>query len=252
MVAVGLGELAAGTETGSLRIVLTNTLSDFILEFTWNDRPPDTIALARDLYRHCNLLFLTASSGTVLVDTSGVASGPIHPVPAGSGESELVDYWQEEASKLLELDHEAGGGKHALAVACAYKFAGEVSPGYEASEAEARLPLVGPDELDQLADGEAWQVPNEIKNASVSFANARKNCKVVGASSVDPPSSGSHYKVRFPGARPWVLDPNDDPVPEAYLKELEQITPYPVDVVKFALTRGELPPRVLRLPVIAA
>src|SRR5829696_7273886 len=121
MVAVGLGELAAGTETERVRVVLTETLSDFILEFTWDDRPPDTIALARDLYRHCNLLFLAGSARTILADTSGVGSGASHPVPVGSGESELVDYWQEEASKLLELDQEAGSGKHSLAVACAYK-----------------------------------------------------------------------------------------------------------------------------------
>ena len=251
MVAVGLGELAAGTDAGRVRIVLTEMLSDFIVEFTWDNRPQDTMALAMDLHRHCSLLFLAGSSRMVLVDTSRIASGANHPLPAGSGESGLVDYWQEEAAKLLELDRETGGNHHVLAVACAYKFAGRTSPGYETAEEEA-LPLVGPDELDELIDGEAWQVPAEIKDASVSFADARKNCKVIGASCVDPPSGGSHYKVRFPGARPWVLDPNDDPVPEPYLKELEQITPYPIAVVKFALTRGELPPRALRLPVRAA
>jgi hypothetical protein len=80
----------------------------------------------------------------------------------------------------------------------------------------------------------------------VSFEAAQKNCFALGASEVRKPKRGSHYKVKFHGARSWILDPNDDPVPEAYLKQLEQITGFRLGTIIYTLREGKLPPLRLR------
>ena len=69
----------------------------------------------------------------------------------------------------------------------------------------------------------------------------------IGASAVENPTRGSHYKVRFPGRRSWVLDRNEDPLKDTFIKELVPITGYPFEVIKSALLYGDLPARTLRL-----
>ena len=62
---------------------------------------------------------------------------------------------------------------------------------------------------------------------TLGFAEAYRNVRAIGAERIDPPSGGSHYKVRFPGARPHPLDPNVDPLPDRFLGELAAISASP-------------------------
>jgi hypothetical protein len=91
--------------------------------------------------------------------------------------------------------------------------------------------------------------PSWVKDAHVSFVQAKKNVTVIGASHVDDPrgGGGSHYIVNFPGKRPWPLDKNHDPVVPGYLDQLTTITGYPLLVVKYALIEGALPEKRCRL-----
>lgn len=64
----------------------------------------------------------------------------------------------------------------------------------------------------------------------------------------EEPHGGSHYKVYFPGApRPWILDPNNDPVPEPFLRELVVLTGYSLEEIIYILSTGRKPIYRLRL-----
>ncbi len=155
--------------------------------------------------------------------------------------------WSHDVGALL-LMHESQVGpveSSCVGVICAEPFNGGSCPGYD-REAKS-FPLVGPDDLNSLVDAVVWDVPSEARVQSVGFADAQRHLKLLGATRIDNPSGGSHYKVHFAGERPWVLDPNVDPIPDRFLAQLADISGYPLSVVKYVLRKGEFPPRALAL-----
>jgi hypothetical protein len=244
IIAVSLGELERLIAEHRVEILLTASLRDFVELFEWQ-RSVDQMALARDIYAYCNLLFLAANAGCVMVDNPRVERPAVHPRPVGCEHDPLIDLWADELGRILVLHRLAHPDGYFVAVACPYRFCGQPTPGY-ADEGSA-FPLVGPDEVTNLEDAYGWTVPAEIRDARVSFHEAHRNLSAVGATRVDPPKGSSHYIARFPGARSWPLDRNTDPLPDRFLKELEPITGYPLAVIKYALKHGRLPQHVLRL-----
>ena len=243
---VSLGKIQRLLDDGASGVILTPTLRDFVTMFEW-ERPETTMGLARDVYVYCTLLFLTPRTDVVEVDIDRAPTDALpHPLPAGCDHGELIGYWCDDLGRLLRAAS-AASRQACIGVACPYLLAGIDSPGYE-SDATA-FPLVGEEELDQLEDAYVWDVPSEAHDIAVSFDDARRNLRSIGATSIDPPSGGSHYKVRFNGARSWPLDPNVDPIPDRFLRELVPLTHLPLAVIKFALRHGKLPQRVLSIGV---
>jgi len=226
------------------RLLLTLAFRDFIGSFHWER--PNPYPLLHDVHRLLNQLWLQPAR-VVEVDTTGVKGYRSHPIPLGCEGCGLIEFWSDEMGRLLVL-HDAccDGGRFFAGVACAYAFAGDELGQYCNPEQARAFPLVGPDDLQRLDDAYVWVVPNDIHQRQVGFREACRHASVLGAIGIDEPSGGSHYKVRFPRARSWTLDANVDPLPDRFLKELEPITGFPLQVIKTALTTGRLPRQVLR------
>jgi hypothetical protein len=109
------------------------------------------------------------------------------------------------------------------------------------------LPLVGPSNLPDLADAYEWEVEPNLRNIPVRFSDVIANHRAIGAYDVEPPSGGSHYILKLPGARRWPVDKNHEQVQARFLRQLVLITGLPLLVVKYALINGHLPAKRLRL-----
>ena len=172
-----------------------------------------------------------------------------HPIPSDCGNEGNVALWAEELQKLLAVHESCTGrpGEFFIGVACHLAFSGGRLGSYATATAPA-FPLVGPSQIDDLSDAFDWKVePNDIRQP-VSFASAKKNVFALGATELRTPSGGSHYKAYFRDAcRPWILDRNEYPLRDDFVRQLAPITSYPFDVVKFALLRGSLPEKVCKL-----
>ncbi len=250
LVAQSLGELIKVIEEDTAHLVLTEAMRQMVEAFNWNR--PHIHSLLIDIYRLLNQLFLQTHSRLLQVDTSVAKGHAPHPIPEGCMTGKHVEYWSDEMGRLLSLhDRCASDHNMFLGVACHLAFSGNPLGRYSNSNNPRAFPLVGPLQLPTLADGYEWEVPTNIWNQSVSFESARKNSCHLGATAVEPPKSGSHYKVCFPEKRPWALDKNCDPVPERFLKELILITGYPLEVIKTVLNTGEFPKRIPKFSKIS-
>jgi hypothetical protein len=196
-----------------------------------------------------NQLFLRQHERLIEIDLAGVSEYEQHPLPAGAETGELIDFWSDEMGRLLVLhDQCCPANQFFIAVVCPHAFAGETRGCYGNRAGLRAFPLVGPDDVDTLADAYVWLTPSDSHQWSVSFEDAKRNVFVLGARDVETSSGGgSHYMVRFPGERSWPLDKNVDPIPDDFLKELIAISGYPLPVVRFVLKRGHLPEKRLRL-----
>lgn len=246
-IALALGQLELVVQRQEGVIAITGTMRDFLEMFEWQGNG----GLLSEIYRYCSLLFLVGGSGKASVSVvPAVADGEPrrHPAPANTVQSALTDYWREELGAIFAM-HESvtkKGSPPFIGVACASQFSGADSPGYETEDVK-HFDLVGPRQLETLDDAFGWDVPAAATAQKVSFADAYRNLPALGCTSIDNPSGGSHYKANFAGKRPWILDPNTDPIPDRFLGELEHITGLPTAVVKHTLKTGSLPPRRLRI-----
>lgn len=155
--------------------------------------------------------------------------------------------------KLLAIhDQHSLNAEYFIGIACEKAFGGQSIGTYEPHQCCRYFPLVGPGGCDcrqndcPLADAYHLEAPPAYTQTEVSFEAAKKNVFALGAVEVRAPRRGSHYKVKFRNARSWTLDPNNDPVPRDFLRELEPITGHPLEVIAYALREGKLPPRKLR------
>ena len=246
IVAIALGELQGCIEKNIAHLVITETLRDVVVDFDW--APPRPYVLLNDIYRLLSLLLLQHHERLIEVDLSEVEEAPSHPIPKGSENEGLVEFWAREVGKILVLhDKRSDARSFFIGVACEHAFAGEQLNAYADTGDGRMFPLIGPANISKLDDAYEWDIPSDVFQKQVKFRDALKNCGALGAIDVEPPSGGSHYKARFKGARSWILDPNADPLPERFLKELVPITGYPLAAVKYTLICGELPKRHLRL-----
>jgi hypothetical protein len=167
--------------------------------------------------------------------------GAPHPLPAGCGDSGLVDFWAEEVGKVLQCQLEVSGERFFIGVACDIAFAGGALGAYDNPSGQVTLPLVGPDQLAQLDPGYEWKIAPDAIRQQVGFAETKKNIHLLGGRVQDAKGT-SHFQVKFSGARPWPLDRNVDPVSDAFLRELIPITGYPLSVIKWVLLTGNRVP----------
>jgi hypothetical protein len=221
----------------------------FVEDFDWQDVGPKRLSILRDVYRAVTEIIVRNGAASILLSLPDTNPVVAHPLPDSCLITDgLTAIWQEEAGKLLNV-HEAKRAHDSpfVGVPCERAFADGVIGRYASNSCSACLPLVGPCTLHVLADGEEWVLDRNEVNAPVTFQLARKNLACLGGK-IKRPHGGSHYKVSFRGApRPWVLDPNDDPVPDAYLNELPALCGFPIDVVRFALLHGRLPQKRSKL-----
>lgn len=246
-VALSLGAITELFEQNIIGILLTDVLGDIVADENWEWDQGDKIPLLRDIRRHIVNLFQQEQHGLVRVSVSCINSYCQHPIPGGEDPEGLFTFWADELGRILALhDSVYRDGEFHFGIACHQAFAGKACGQY--SVPDRALPLVGHDCVQRLGDAYLWELPDDISRREVSFRQAKKNCSVLGASKVASPSGGgSHYRVIFPGQRTWILDRNNDPLPERFLRQLEPITNYPIDVIKYALTEGKIPNRNLPL-----
>jgi hypothetical protein len=242
--ATALGALQEWLENDEALIALTPTLREFIDLFDW-EQPATEMPLLIDIHNYLTLLFLSPHPGVRVLTPPWGGPGYMHPVPLTCDQGPLVEYWAKEVGQLLLMHEEVLGriDPSCIGVICAEPFDGEECPGYD-REGKS-FPLIGPDGLKRLLDAVVWEVPSDVDRQEIGFDQARKNVRLLGATRVDIPSGGSHYKAHFENARPWILDPNVDPIPDQFLRELREITGYPLPVIKYVLRTGAFPPRRL-------
>ncbi len=227
---------------------MTELLALAVEEFEW--APPQPYQLLGDIFRHLSNLLLHGSHTVIMVETTHVSLFRPHPIPNESAVRGNTEVWQEEAGKLLALHKMCGlENDYFIGIPCPYAFV--LSPKQSFPPGEESFPALGPTEIDQLASAFSWQVPPDITNQSISFSEAKKNVRLIGALNVKKPSGGSHYKVEFPNSRPWILDSNYSDVPPQYIDELVPITGLPLNVIKYALKRGTMPPKACLLLGVA-
>jgi hypothetical protein len=238
-------------EKRTVHILSTEFFRTLLADFKWGGNG----ALKNQIMTHLNLWLLGDHAVRVNADIGDRPYTP-HPIPAGCRTQQgLEELWADELGKLIVLhDDHTRDGEYFIGIACEKAFAGEEVSQFETHTCTRLFPMVSPTNCDCtkkketiLADAYEYKVPPGYTQTEVSFEAAKNNCFLLGASEVRPPLRGSHYKVKFPGARSWTLDSNHDPVPDNYLKELEPITGEPLETIIYTLREGKLPPRRLRL-----
>lgn len=244
---IALGELAESARRGEAILAITNVLEEFVSGFDWA-RGGAEHALLSEIYRLISDWLLQPHSNQVKLDLSAVDQYVPHLLPVNCDGAGLAFYWQDELGRLLEA-HDSNAGvrpKFCGGVVCDSSFSGGPRGQYRGAP-QRSFPLVGRDDLDTLEDAYEWQVDDDVSRRKVSVSMAMKNCSILGASRVDKPNGGSHYRVVFPGERSWPLDVNVDPIPAKFLKELVPIAHLPYLVIRSVLLNGALPQRRFRL-----
>jgi len=238
-VAESLGVIEEILKEDRAHLILTSWLREVVEEFEWQTGKP----LLGDIRRLLCQWFLQPHERLVEVNLDHIKDYKSHPLPMSCKSQGLFEFWSDEMGKMLILhDSCCSNNEYFIGIACELALCGEELGEYVNPNNEKTFPLVGIEELEELSDAYRWEdIPPNIHNKDVSFSNAYKNCYVLGATRVDSPPSGSHYKVHFEGERPWSLDKNIDPVPERYLQELVVITGRPIGYIKTALIYGSLP-----------
>jgi hypothetical protein len=243
--ALALGRVAELMERGEAIVVITEALREIVTCFDCGsgERP---YPLIEDLFALLDQWLLQPSEAVVTIKVPDNGVRP-HPLPVSAKVGSLVDMWAAEVGGLLVLHNKHADGKRFfIGVACELAFAGHTIGTYRPPP-QPCFPLVGPEDVSGLDDARRWNTAVGVERVRVTFANAHRNIGLLGALSILNPTRGSHYKVVFPGTRPWPLDPNVDPVAERFIKQLVGITGFPISVIKSTLVNGRLPAREFRL-----
>ena len=240
IVGIALGELQHSIMTGAVELLITEYLQDIMKDFTCGtgDRP---YALLNEIFGLLDQWLLQPNSRVIKLNVQEVTEYSRHPAPASCTNDGNTEFWADELGRLYKLhDERTERGEFFIGIACESGFAGGAVGSYRDGEGKG-FPLVGPEDIPLLADSYHWVIDESIHRSRISVTNAKKNITILGATSVQSASRGSHIKVSFPGHRPWPLDSNDDPVPDAYLKELIPITGYSLLVIKYVMQNGHFP-----------
>lgn len=244
IIAHALGEIQNHIECDRIHLILTTDLQQIVEEFDWSRTGP--YPLLGEIFKLLNLWFLQPHDRLVKIDVENIDNYHPHPLPQSCRKEGLTIFWSDEVGRILTLHDRYSRSKFFIGIGCESAFAGEKLGLLDNPNNQRAFPLIGPREIDLLQDAYEWSTPLDIHQKEVTFQDVHKNYKILGATHIQSPTSGSHYKVMFRGQRPWVLDPNNDPIPERFLRELIEITGYPINVIKTALVFGKLPDRVIR------
>lgn len=241
-----LGEMVEIVGDGRIELILTETLGNFIECTDWC-RERNSMTLLREIYQILAQLFLSQQARLTTIDLNHVVDYRPHPIPRHSSGT-LIEVWSDEVGRLLKVHDKCNKSQsYFIGIACAYAFVGDLSPGYDNQDTSRAFPLVGPEQIDELDDAYEWEFVQNIYQKYVSVDIVKKRCTLLGGV-CEPPHGGSHIKVKFKGGhRSWVLDPNVDPIPDAYLKELVSIVHRPLPYIKHVLLTGQFPAKVFKL-----
>jgi hypothetical protein len=252
IVASALGEIGSLAGAGKLNILVTDTFKDLVESFDFN---VNFAGPASEVHAWLSRLFLQGQSYIVECDCSNHRGAQIHPLPPGivANAGMVAEWCAEMGGVLVWHDQFASAGEYYIGIACGMAFAGHpiedyCSTGSQPGSGGRRFPIIGhpssyTGSSSPVRCAKKFCLPNGYAGRPVTFANACRNVFRLGATAVTRPKNGSHYKVVFPGHRPWPLDKNDDPLPERYLRELTEITGYEYPVVRYTLSEGKLPER---------
>lgn len=249
LVCQAIGKLSESVEKRTVHILSTEFFRMLLADFKWGGNG----TLKNQIITHLNLWLLGGHAVKVNIDIGNRTYTP-HPMPTGcTTQQRLEELWADELGKLVvQHDDHTRHGEYFIGIASEKAFAGENVGQFEAHTCTRFFPLVGPKNCDCtkkkdtiLADAYEYKVPTGYTQTEVTFEAAKKNIHLLGGE-VRTPTRGSHYGAKFPGARTWRLDPNDDPVPESYLRQLVQITGLAFEAITYTLREGKLPPRRLR------
>jgi len=249
-VKAALGVLLDSIEEGLCTILLTQVLSEFIVQIV-----EETFAWEKlETYPDLHLVYRVLAEiglqprGVQRVNVSGVANYVAHPIPEGLECGDFAQRWSEEVGRLFVIHSQCcTRGEYFIGIACTLAFAGKTKGKYNNPDSAPTFPLAGPKEIKCLQDPLKWDIPDDMHRRNVSFKDAYRRIVLLGGN-VHKPSGSSHYQVQFPGQRTWTLDRNTDPIPERFLRQLESITGEKVEVVKYVLLNGTWPQRIPRLP----
>lgn len=243
-----LGEIATMAQQNEALILVTDGFRLFLESFNWEE---PGVAQKLQIYRLLAELFLVGQPFLVNVDCERFRNADRHPLPENLIIGVDVSLWAEEMAAVLKWHGQYAPDRvFYIGIACANAFAGGQTSRYPEGTPAPRFPIVGPLDIvgreAVLRDAVEFQLPRGIADPPVSFSQAKRNLGLLGAREVVPPRRGSHYRATFPRSRSWILDPNiGDPIPERFLKELEEITGYEYPIICYVLSRGEFPPRML-------
>lgn len=245
-VAATLGEIEQQINQNSIHLIITEELKQIINAFDWskfNDYP-----ILRDIYRLLSQWFLQPHDRIIDVNLSNIVNHSPHPIPEYCALHGLVDIWSDELGRLLvKHDRHCPQNCFFIGIACELAYTGNAIGSYHNPSNARAFPLVGPEDKDsKLIDAYNWVALPNIQQRHIYVADFFRNYKAIGATRIERPSSGSHFKVRFKNKRSWTLDTNVDPIPHRFIDELEQIAEYPKQVIKTALTTGERPRKIIR------
>lgn len=252
LVVRALGRITEGIQQQQFVLILTPPIREFIMDasvFDWSkvDEFPE---LQTIFYTVANLGLQQA--GVRLLDLSQVEDYEPHPVPLDCLDGLLPESWSDELGRLYSVHQESlrPGDQGFVGVACTHAFAQEPLGTYDNPENRPSFPLVGPGQIGELTDSEAYDVPDDVSRRTVTFSQAKARIHFLGGV-VTKPRGGSHYQVKFSGARTWPLDYNHQEIPDQYLRELEPITRLDLLVIKYVLLEGRFPERKQRLKIPA-
>lgn len=238
-VLITFGELQNLLENNSINIIITETLKDFLLEFNWEN---SNFTMLLELHRLLSQWMLQNNDNLIEIDTNTVKNYTVHQLPNTVSNNGLAEIWSDEMGKLLILHDEYIKPDFCIGIACENAFSGNEIGHYNTLGASNRVfPLIGPNNLNTLKNAFTWEIPHDLRLKSVTFDDAFTNCFALGATGVDTPKGGSHYKVNFSNNRSWALDCNHDSINDRFLKELVPITNFPFEVIKYVLLYGHFP-----------
>ena len=247
MAAVALGEIQSLVDQSLASVLSCEAFESIVDSFEWQQDRAE-YPLVRELQQMLTHFFLAPDRPVLKLELPKNLHSTPHPIPDGLDSEGLVEYWAIEVGKLYAIHSmHCHDEPPFIGVACDAAFSGRRLRSY-ADGCVAAFPLVGPEEISELSDAYVSSLPEGIRNISVSFSAAKKNCFLLGAKKVaEPRAGGSHYKVSFAGARPWILDSNHDPVLEQHLRELIDKTQRSLEEIIYVLATGKMPMKRFRL-----
>ena len=241
-VAVALGEVFSQIRSGKARLVLTQTLREFLDNIDWTKT--NNRGLLQQIYRDLSHMFLQMHGSIVIDNISCVGEYTMHPIPLSASKHGFVEFWSDELGKLLVLhDRKIQRQEYFLGVACEFAFSGGTVGSYPHPLAQRAFPLVGPTELTTvLEDAFEWDIPSNSHNLAIGVTDVCRNFRQLGAIALEPPERDSHYKVRFSDGKCWTLDYSwGRNIGENALNELKEYCGMPLNVIKYCLKNGKRP-----------
>ena len=154
IVKVALGEIQYFIENDLAHVILTNGLRDIVESFDWNQ------SSKYDIYKLLDQWFLQKHKRLVEIDVSNIKDYVAHPIPKGCSGQGLVIFWADELGRMLVLhDRCCPVGRFFIGVGCERAFAGDCLGEYDNPNGERVFPLVGPENINKLAEAYEWVLP---------------------------------------------------------------------------------------------